>query len=184
MSTKELSYEYWINEVHDFTALYMYMNSNIDKLSRHIFENCPIILSTIRDGNELEYQFAYKGYIFLRVFHNSSTSTVRDECYAYYSKGDNMMFETFLHSTESFIMYYNHTAANEGKEIPLLCSENLTEEMYNQLFFLYPEEEVFCTFFISYLISTGLECSYNPSTNIKPKLILKELKEYLNDLPE
>lgn len=178
-----IPYEYCKHQMYAFSELYQYMQENISKIpvlfNRR--EDCECSIATninVFEDGEFIRNYYYNGIIFLYSFHNKIAFPVSDVSFCSYNSKDSYTLGAVLGGSDEF----DYTADSiGGVYYPIPEVNELTEEMYNQLTFLYPENVVFSSFMIAHVLSLEIDCTIKKNTDIDFEVLLKELKEYLND---
>lgn len=188
-----ITYEYTMQRIKEFVELYQYLQSKKNDIQTFLnatpFMQIPEPVHVVRRGDDeftsYTYYFKYKDSKtnFLTIYE----SDVEDDCndnddnYVYYGTKDTFDIVVSPLTKEFSIAKDISSPLNELEKYNILSAEELTEAMFNQLQFLYTDEIIYSTFWISYIGSVmNLDCMYESSPSRDASTILKELKEYFN----
>ena len=174
---QEITYEYTMQRIKEFVELYQYLILKYNE-SDDLFDiDSPvrIVYSDLmgENGHLLFYLYAEKPLITALHCSNSSTN------YANFKSAENFCIASTPVNTTDFELSSSLRAYNKSTH-PVLRNDELTEEMFEQLKFMYTDDVIYCAFFISTFIHLGYDISYDTEGTDLVQ-VLKELKEYFNE---
>lgn len=174
---QEITYKYTMQKINEFIELYQYLILKYNE-SDDLFDiDSPVrIIKTdfIRSNVYLlDYMYGEKPLITSLHCSNSTAN------YANFKSVDNFRIASTPVNTTDFELSSLSNSFNKSTH-PVLRNDELTEEMFEQLKFMYTDDVIYCAFFISTFIHLGYDISYDTEGTDLVQ-VLKELKEYFNE---
>lgn len=173
---QEITYKYTMQKINAFLELYQYLILKYNE-SDDLFDiDSPVrIIKTELFDNEYLLTYIFKGKPLITALHCSNSSTN----YANFKSAENFCIASTPVNTTDFELSSSLRAYNKSTH-PVLRNDELTEEMFEQLKFMYTDDVIYCAFFISTFIHLGYDISYDTEGTDLVQ-VLKELKEYFNE---
>lgn len=180
---QELTYEYTKGKMDAFRELYNYIQDNVSMIPLSSSANCPILIKRMVYGEgDYEYTYYYNNKVFMYEFNMPQYMSSEEECFSHYYNENHYTLGCVQEKPEYFKMV-NLSCSNEkdDEQIDLLSTDELTEEMYEQLLFVYDEHTVFSTFMISHILGMGVDYTLKVEPEFDAQQALIDMKEYFDD---